>query len=133
MYFERADPVNHGRRFFAEPPPGVPARHVLHVFGTGDSYAPVATQRTFGRAAGFPVLGAVLDDQAPKDIVKVNGPLHGNVVTGGGPGVTAAEAQYAPAGMEDGHFVSTANPEARRLIRQMLGSFVRDGVPTLGQ
>jgi predicted esterase len=125
MYFERADPVNLGHRFFLDPPTGVPARHVLHVFGTGDSYAPVQTQRAFAQAAGFPELMPVIDDHLP---VKVAAPVKGDV---GGGAVTAVQAQYQP-GNYDGHFVSTEHADARRLIRQMLGSFVRDGVPTVG-
>ncbi|HXU83093.1 MAG TPA: hypothetical protein VN914_16975 [Polyangia bacterium] len=123
MYFDRSDGVNFGRRLFKEPPAGVNAHSVLHVYGTEDTYAPVKTQQTYALSAGFPVLAPAVDDFK---LMPVTAPVKGNAG-----GVTAVEAQFVPMGY-DGHFVSTQNLTARRLIQQMLGTFARDGLPTVG-
>ena len=127
MYFDRSDGVNFGRRLFKEPPAMANAHNVLHVFGTDDTYAPVQTQRTYALSAGFPVLSPAIDDFK---LMSVSAPVKGNI-TAGGTTVTAVEAQFAPMGY-DGHFVSTNHATARRLIQQMLGTFARDGQPTVG-
>jgi predicted esterase len=136
MYLDRADPVNFGRRLFSEPlAPAVP-RHAFHVFGSNDSYAPVPTQRSYARSAGFDIVGPVIDPDDLDDIANmrraaaISAPAKGNVTTSAGAPITAVEAQYKP-GNYDGHFVSTQNASARRAIQQMLGTFVRDGVPTV--
>jgi len=126
-YLDRADAVNFGRRLFKEPPAMVPAHSVLHVFGTDDTYAPVQTQRTYALSAGFPVLTPVVDNFM---LTPVMAPVSGNIMVGG-VSVTALEAQFAPSGY-DGHFVSTQHMTARRLIQQMLGTFARDGLSTVG-
>src|SRR6185436_4215430 len=128
MYLDRADAVNFGRRLFAEPlPPALP-RHSFHVFGSKDSYA---------RAAGFDIVGPVVDPDDMMEIAEMRrapaiaAPAKGNVTTAAGAPITAVEAQYMPGNNYDGHFVSTQNSAARRAIRQMLATFVRDGVPTV--
>jgi predicted esterase len=137
MYLDRADPVNYGRRLFSDPiAPAVP-RHALHVFGTSDTYSPEATQRTYAQSAGFVIVGPVVDPVDMKDIAEMRklpaiaAPAKGNLTTAAGAAITAVQAQYAPTGKDDGHFVSTQNPAARKAVRQMLGTFVRDGVPTV--
>lgn len=127
MFFERSDPLNHARAIFAAPPMGVPARHALHIYGADDTYSPVETQLTLAQAAGFPVVAPVVEKFGLQEIMA---PVKANFLAPGGNMVTAVQAQYAPSGY-DGHFVSTENPSARRAVRQMLGTFVRDGVPTV--
>jgi predicted esterase len=136
MYLDRADSVNFGRRIFADPPMGIPPRHALQIFGTDDTYSPVETQRTFAQAAGFDIVGPVVDVEDLRAIAEMRkapaiaAPAHGNYTSSTGAQVTAVQAQYKPAGY-DGHFVSTEQSSARRAVRQMLGTFVRDGVPTV--
>jgi predicted esterase len=136
MYLDRSDSVNYAPRIFADPPAGVPPRHALMIFGTGDTYAPVETQRTFARAAGFPLVGTVLDPDDLKEVADghragpIASPAKGNYMTTSGASVTAVESQYNPSGY-DGHFVSTENPSARKAIQGFLGTFMRDGVPTV--
>jgi hypothetical protein len=69
MYLDRADPVNYARRVFSDPI-GQP-RHAFHVFGTNDSYAPVETQRTYAQAAGFDIVGPVVDAEDMKAIAEM--------------------------------------------------------------
>jgi hypothetical protein len=73
------------------------------------------------------VLAPAIDDFK---LMPVAAPVKGNI-TGGATAVTAVEAQFMP-GDYDGHFVSTQHLVARRLIQQMLGTFARDGLPTVG-
>jgi dienelactone hydrolase len=127
MYFDRSDGVNFGRRLFRDPPAGVKAHSALHIYGTGDTYAPVRTQQTYALSAAFPVLTPVIDDFMLRPVM---GPVTGNI-TSGGAMVTGLEAQFTPADY-DGHFVSTENAAARALIQQSLETFVRDGLPTMG-
>jgi len=62
MYFERSDPVNFARRLFREPVAGAQRRHVLHVYGTADTYAPNETQRRYAQAAAFQVALPLVDE-----------------------------------------------------------------------
>jgi hypothetical protein len=127
LYFDRADPLNHGRRIAAAPMPGVAARHVLHVFGSGDNYAPVSTQLAFAAGAELPVLHPVLPLGALAHLAVIDAPVRMNF----GVGVrrtTALEAQFDPSGY-DGHFVSTQNPAAQLTIRRFLGTYFRDDMP----
>lgn len=133
MWVERADPVNFGRRVFQEPPMGVKAHHFLQVYGTGDTYSPVETQRTVAKAIGLNVIGPVIDDF---QIGNIEAPAKGNADAPMSVKVTAGQTQYKPpAGKDgkdkDGHFVSFDVPEARRSVRQFLGSGFRDGTPTI--
>lgn len=130
MYFERSDSVNFGRRLFKEPGTGMTPHHVLHVFGTSDSYAVVPTQKAYALAAGFQVaLPVLLDFGLPK----VAPPVWNDEDFGPFDHLTAVELQYSPdpASPYDGHFVSTQNPAARAAIQQMLVTTFRDGIPTV--
>jgi dienelactone hydrolase len=129
LYFDRADPLNHGRRIAAAPMPGVAARHVLHVLGSGDNYAPVSTQLAFAAGAELPVLHPVLPLGALGHLNVITGPVRMNFGIGAGR-TTALEAQFDPNGY-DGHFVSTLNPAAQLTIRRFLGSYFRDDMPVV--
>jgi hypothetical protein len=134
MYFERSDPVNFARRLFREPIAGAQRRHVLHVYGTSDSYAPVETQRRYAQAAAFQVALPLVDTYPtlPEySMVTVALPISANQAFGTLANITAAQAQYAPNGY-DGHFVSTNNPAARQTIQKMLVTFVRETNPIIG-
>jgi hypothetical protein len=134
MYFERSDPVNFARRLFREPITGAQRRHVLHVYGTSDSYAPVETQRRYAQAAAFQVALPLVDTYPTLleySMVTVATPISANQAFGTLDPITAAQAQYAPNGY-DGHFVSTNNPAARQTIQKMLVTFVRETNPIIG-
>jgi hypothetical protein len=130
MYFERSDSVNFGRRLFKETPTGMTAHHILHVYGTNDSYSVVPTQQAYALAAQLKV-GVPLIDSFGLD-TDLTGPPYSNneyfIPVGK---LTAIELQYAPAATYDGHFVSTQNPSARAAIQEMLVTAARDGIPTV--
>lgn len=130
LYFERSDPVNFARRIFSEPPKGVTPRHLLHVYGTADTYSPIETQQTFGQAAGLALVGPMADSTSKPLLPTTTAPARGNLLVGDGKAVTAVQAQYSPSAY-DGHFVSTQHPSARRAIREALVTFARDGIPTV--
>jgi hypothetical protein len=133
MYFERSDSVNFARRLFREPVPGAQRRHVLHIYGTSDTYAPVNTQRRYAQAAGFQVALPLVDDyptQAEYGMVTVTPPISASQAFASLAPITAAQAQYQPSGY-DGHFVSTQNPSARTAIQKMLVTFVRETNPII--
>jgi hypothetical protein len=126
--------VNFGRRLFAEP---IEARkgkpqHVLHVYGTNDSYAPVETQRFFTVAASFPLIAPEVDSYfAAQGFTYFPAPAKANRGFGALGLVTAGMIQYAPDGTYDGHFVSSNNPAARAAIQRFLTTFVTDDAPTI--
>jgi hypothetical protein len=130
MYFERSDSVNFGRRRFKEPPTGMTAHHILHVYGTGDSYSVVQTQQAYALAAQLKV-GPPVVDAFGLDIETKGPPFSNNEYFGSYGKLTALELQYAPAATYDGHFVSTQNLSARAAIQEMLVTAARDGIPTV--
>jgi dienelactone hydrolase len=129
QYFDRADPLNHGRRITAAPMSGSIPRHLLHVFGATDSYAPESTQWAFAVGAGLPIANPVMPSDRLAPLLTVLAPVRGNFKVGV-TSVTALEAQYRPDGY-DGHFVSSQNPTARADIRHFLGTYFRDASPEL--
>jgi predicted esterase len=140
MYFERSDSVNFGRRLFREPYEGVSPSHVLHVYGTNDSYAPVETQRRYAQAAGFPVATPLVDDYPTSPeygMATLAPPIKANLPLAGLAPITAAQIQYQgtePDGNpeNDGHFVSTdKHLTARAAIQKFLVTFMRDDAPTV--
>lgn len=130
MYFERSDAVNFARRLFLEPLDTMTAHHILHVYGTKDSYAVVQTQRDYALAAGLQVAPPVLDEFGLK-IDTDPLPVTNNEYFGHYGKLTAVEVQYQPTAAYDGHFVSTQNPSARKAIQEMLVTFARDGIPAV--
>ena len=130
MYFERSDSVNFARRLFKEPLADMTPHHILHVYGTSDSYSVVPTQQSYALAAGFKVATPIIDDFKLDPAVP---PVSFNEFFGRVGKLTAVEIQYQPTpiGAYDGHFVSTQNPSARAAIREMLVTAARDGIPTV--
>jgi hypothetical protein len=134
MYFERSDSVNFARRLFKEPLPGMTPHHILHVYGTNDSYSVFQTQQSYALAADFEVAIPIVDAFGLDPAVP---PVSNNEFFGSYGKLTAVEIQYQPptnAGggfLYDGHFVSTQNPSARAAIQEMLVTAARDGVPTV--
>ena len=131
MYFDRSDSVNFGRRLFLEPLDTMTPHHLLHVYGTKDSYSVVDTQRAYALAARFQVATAttMLDSFG---LVPVVPPVSLNENFGTiSRQLTAVEIQYQPTAAYDGHFVSTQNLSTRAAIQEMLVTFARDGIPTV--
>jgi hypothetical protein len=130
MYFDRADSVNFGRRLFRESLPTMTPHHILHVYGTKDSYSVVPTQQAYALAVGIQVAPPIIDSFGLAPVIGAP-PVSYNEFFGSYAKLTAVELQYQPDASYDGHFVSTQNPAARAAIQQMLVTAARDGVPTV--
>jgi pimeloyl-ACP methyl ester carboxylesterase len=129
MYFDPVDPLNFARRITFEPDAGQRPKHLLHVFGSNDTYSPDSTQNFFAQAAGLPIVHPVVMGEEAKSLPVIPTPVSENFMVGM-TRITAVQAQYAPSGY-DGHFVSTQNPNARAAIVRMLGTYARDGKPVV--
>ena len=130
MYFERSDSVNFARRLFTEPLADMTPHHILHVYGTNDTYSVVPTERAYALAANFKVAPPGIDAFG-LDPAKPGPPFSNNEFFGRVGKLTALQIQYAPTATYDGHFVSTQNPSARAAIQEMLVTAARDGIPTV--
>jgi len=116
-YLDRADPVNFGQ--LASVGRSAPA-NVFMAFGTGDTYAPDATQKAYALSAGLPLVGPELlpSDQAGA----LTAPVSRNVSVAADT-ATQGVRQYAAVGDADAHFVyqSSAREDVQSFLRALLG------------
>src|SRR5262249_5373260 len=54
-YFDRSDPLVYAPMLIRRPPMGVPAKHVFHSYGVGDTYAPPKTLSNITKGLGVPI------------------------------------------------------------------------------
>jgi hypothetical protein len=121
---ERADGVNHASQLLLAPREGFDRKHVLQIFGVGDTYSPDAAQFSLARALG---LQQVPGDNAPLDLLdRTSLPAMGN-----GPGSTTAVVHLYSAISQDPHFVLFERADAQRHLATFLATSVRDGTPTI--
>ena len=130
-YFEEADPLNYGRRLFAEPLPGVAPKHIFQVLGLVDHYTPVPNIKALALAIGVQPAGPELE---PIDALGFTAtawgqaPLVDNVAGGQ---VTGVLLEYtAPAG-HDGHFVVFDVAAAAAQSNRFLATHAASGVARL--
>jgi hypothetical protein len=126
--FDPVDPLNHARAATVERAAALGVQHVLHVYGLGDTYTPPATIETFARALRLAVANPVLKDLGAA-FQKLEPPVKANLTEPGG-AATAVMIQVQPDGY-DGHFALFRDARAKRQFAAWVGTFVRDGVPTL--
>lgn len=126
--FDAVDPLNHGRAATAQRAAELGVQHVLMSYGIGDTFTPNATGRAFARVMSLPVARPVIEDFGP-GFATVDLPLKENAQEPAGR-ATNALVQARPDGY-DGHFVLFRDATLRRQYQQWVGTFVRDGVPTL--
>jgi pimeloyl-ACP methyl ester carboxylesterase len=132
MYFGPVDPLVHATLLFYEPLPEVGPINVLHTYGLDDSYTPPQTIEELASA-----MRTTLATPGPGQEVldKIDGvnekdpPFDWSWVVGDEK-VLGVTAEYAPSGY-DGHFVLTHHETAIRQYTTFLGTYVRDGRPTL--
>jgi predicted esterase len=113
-YFDRSDPLVYSPMLIRRPPVGVPAKHVFHSYGVGDTYAPPRTLANITKGLGVPVADPLIesiDDPLSPKVPTQGRPIIANLDSGDGGLVTGATFQYAPDGY-DGHFVALRNPDA---------------------
>jgi hypothetical protein len=129
MFYERVDPVNFGRRMYAEPIAGDTGRHLFMTYGLGDHFTTERTMRAFAASAALPVVAPEL---APLGWGTVDAPLRGNV-TVSGTMRTVGLRQYEPPPGIDGHFVSTRSPQVLADATRFLLEALAGDIPTIGE
>jgi hypothetical protein len=126
--FDPVDVLNHGRFATVDRDPSNPIQHILLSYGIGDSYTPNSTTRAFAR-----VMRAQLAEPRLEDLgvafPPIEPPITENLPVPGGR-ATAVIVQARPDGY-DGHFVLFRDATLQRRYQQFVGTFVKDGVPTL--
>jgi hypothetical protein len=128
--FDPMDPLNHGRVQTVERDPAHPIQHVLHVYGLDDSYAPPSTIETYARTMRLALANPALKELG-SGFQKLDLPIRENLTVSNGK-ATAVLIQVRPTDY-DGHFVLFRDAEMKRRYQQWVGTFVRDGIPTLVQ
>ncbi|MFK7990515.1 MAG: hypothetical protein AB8I08_31125, partial [Sandaracinaceae bacterium] len=129
MFYERVDPVNHGRAFRNEPV-GDRLPHTFMTYGTGDSFSTERTMQAFARSANMPHVGPELVDVGVGDPVPP--PVTGNVTVMDLP-YTVGMRQYEPDDGDDGHFVSTRTTDGRADALRFLRMALSGETPAIGQ
>ena len=152
-----SDTINYGRNFFLEPPErgdgtgNYPPKHVMHIYGKRDFFAPEPNQQALAAAMGVTLLGPELTPVAGA-VRQEDGELRNNIDLGGR-SVTGGVVQYVPTQTEvdnddgtkstlddyDGHFVSHHDSKSGGTVggidgwRTFLTTALRDGdnVPTI--
>lgn len=126
--FDAVDPLNHGSLQTVTRDPRHPIQHVLQTYGLGDSYTPTSTIEALARVMRVQLVRPVHEDLGPA-FPPLDAPVTENLAVPGGR-ATAVLLQAAPSGY-DGHFVLFRDATLQRRYQQWVGTFVRDGAPTV--
>lgn len=108
-FYDVIDPINFAPLLVKRPPAGVASKHVMQLWGKGDTYSPESTMNNTGLAAGL---------VAAEPLVANNGlgadsrPITPGRAGGDGQLRLAAQFQYDGGAGFDGHFVATRVPAA---------------------
>lgn len=132
-YFDRADAVNYGHLLFQSPPKDVPAKHILHTYGVGDTYTPKDSITTLAFVMGVGHAGPAHEDLDSLSKNTQPFPIQGNK-SFAGQKITAVFTQYRPDNDKDGHFVIFDHKDAIQHLKTFLASFLldKDRIPAVG-
>ncbi len=111
-----SDTINYGRNLFLEPPAGYAPKHVMHIYGKRDFFAPEANQRALAVAMGVTHLGPQLRAVEGMPVEPDKTTLKANTSAG----VTGVMVQYEP---------SQANVRAQDAFGNLLTN--DDGSPAM--
>lgn len=126
-FFGPADALPYAAAITTAPVGGKPPLDFLHVYGLHDGFTPESTQRALARAAGAPIVGAVLRPIEGVDTVADD--VRGNV-NGRSLGVIQYEPPAQGGGFAyDGHFVGANDPDARAAIGRFIGTAATSDQP----
>lgn len=124
------DGINQARYVFRETPAGSPRKHVLQMYGLGDTVSPEEIQVALAKGLyveqvtnGNPAVDGLSQEELPVD---GNASIDGDHVTG-------IVALYQPNAGSDGHTVIFDLAAAQTQYTQFLATAVRDGIPTVVQ
>jgi predicted esterase len=132
-YFDRSDPLTLAPLIIRRAGGATHSKHVYMSWGTGDTYAPLATLEFNARGLGLKPVSPILE-QIEADNMSLGTPISRpnitNDVIGGNGTVTAAVFQYAP-GSGDGHFVAFQNATSKADWVAFLTSYFATGTPLI--
>lgn len=128
--FDAVDPLDHAQYVQAQPPGGATPRHVLHIYGQGDTYAPPVSGDLLVRTLKIPLAhtGAGSPPRMIGGVEVLATPVSGNLQSGK---VTGASVEVVPVGGGEGHFVLFDDAGVREQLRQFLGTWVATGTPVV--
>ncbi|MEZ4268186.1 MAG: hypothetical protein R3F39_17625 [Myxococcota bacterium] len=128
--FDAVDPLDHAQHVQSRPPEGAVPRHVLHIYGQGDTYTPPAAGDLLVRTLKIPVAhtGAGSPPRAIGGTEVLPTPVSANLQSGK---VTGAAVEVSPASGAEGHFVLFDDAGVREQLRQFLGTWVATGTPVV--
>ncbi len=128
------DPLNHAPLLVVNPIAMANQKHIFQPYGQGDTFAPPATEQAFALAAqlGHASPPTGVTDDAFGSATPLPVPAGGNVSVMGAP-ITAIVRQYAPAGSNDGHFVSFDDPQAKADVDHFLADTLAGKTPQVGR
>lgn len=128
-YADRSDAVNHAHRVLHDLRDGHPVRHLLQVYGVGDTYTPDQAQYALVRALRLEQVP--LGSSALDGVDEASLPVSGNLdVPERADPATGVVVLYAPAG-RDAHFVIFDRADARHHVKSFFHSYLLDGQPTV--
>ncbi len=131
LFAERADPINYAARLIAEPPAGLPSKHLFFSQGLLDLYALPHQAAAMAAASGCAPMAPLVEPIEPfvlRGVETLDPPVHGNTSDPDGNPITAVMVQYP----NDGHFAVFDNDDAKRHYLGFLETLLTDGVPTVG-
>ncbi|TNE50471.1 MAG: hypothetical protein EP343_08380 [Deltaproteobacteria bacterium] len=131
-YFDRADAINYGKLLFQKPPQDIPPKHILQIYGKGDTFTPKDSTIALAQAMGVEHAGPAPESLGSFSSNSLKLPAKGNKSTSTGK-ITAIFTQYEPGSGQDGHFVTFNNTSAISHFTGFLASFLTDAenVPTV--
>ncbi len=131
-YHDRSDPLTLAPLVIRHASGQIKSKHIYMSWGTGDTYAPLATLELNARGLGLKPVSPILEqiDAANMSLgTPISRPNISLDVVGGNGTVTAAVFQYTPSG--DGHFVAFQNATAKADWLAFLTSYFATGTPVV--
>lgn len=128
--FDAVDPLDHAQSVQSRPLDGAAPRHVLHIYGQGDTYTPPVSGDLLVRTLKIPLAhtGAGAPPRAIGGTEVLATPVSANLQSGK---VTGASVEVVAAAGGEGHFVLFEDAGIREQLRQFLGTWVATGVPVV--
>jgi predicted esterase len=128
-YVDSVDPVNYARLMYARPIAGVAAKHVLAIWGQGDTYVANSSSNALVQVMRLPVAVPVVEDLSTGTVAR---PVSDNKATAQG-ARTAACFQYEPDGPDgyDGNAVALLHEGAVSDWVAFVTSFFASGTPVV--
>jgi len=121
-----ADPLAIAEKLLLSPTELTPAKHVLLLWGVGDTYESDVSVKSLASAMRLAQIEPF--EEKIDGVITASAPLSGNWPVG----MTGVVSDHVPVGY-DGHFILQSHPDARRQAVQFIGTAITEenGTPTL--